>query len=42
MKPKIEAVISFIRNNRKRTAIITHAHTLKNALAGKDGTIINY
>ena len=42
MKPKIEAVISFIEKDKKRTAIITHANTLKEALTGKNGTVINF
>lgn len=42
MKPKIEAIIDFIEGNHKRKALITHANTLKEALAGKNGTLINY
>ncbi len=42
MKPKIEAVISFIEKNKKRNAIITHANTLTQALSGKNGTHIYY
>ena len=42
MKPKIEAIISFIEKDKKRAAIVTHAHTLKEALAGKNGTVINF
>lgn len=40
MKPKIEAVISFIEKDPARRVIITHAHTLSQALAGKNGTHI--
>lgn len=42
MKPKIEAVIAFIEGNHKRKALITHANTLTEALAGKNGTVIKY
>ncbi len=42
MKPKIEAAITFIEGDKKRKALITHANTLKEALAGKNGTLISY
>jgi len=42
MKPKIEAIISFLEGDHKRQALITHANTLKQALAGKNGTLIKY
>lgn len=42
MKPKIEAIIRFLEGNKARKALITHAHTLKEALAGKNGTLITH
>ncbi|HUW21879.1 MAG TPA: carbamate kinase [Candidatus Bathyarchaeia archaeon] len=42
MKPKIEAIIAFIEGDHKRQALVTHANTLKEALVGKNGTLINY
>lgn len=40
MGPKIEAAVAFVGGSPGRKCIITHAHTLKEALAGKNGTII--
>lgn len=40
MKPKIEAVIDFLKKNKKRKALITSADVLTEALAGKNGTWI--
>lgn len=42
MGPKIEAAISFIEKNKVGKVIITHAHSLEDALGGKGGTIINF
>lgn len=42
MGPKIEAAISYLEKNNKGRVIITHAHTLTDALAGKNGTVITY
>lgn len=40
MGPKIEAAVAFVKGGRSRKCIITHAHTLEAALAGKNGTVI--
>lgn len=40
MGPKIEAAISFVSGGKQRKCIITHAHTLSEALANKNGTVI--
>jgi carbamate kinase len=42
MKPKIEAVIDFVKRGPERKALITHANVLKNALVQKNGTWIAY
>jgi carbamate kinase len=42
MKPKIEAIIDFIKKDPKRKALVTRADSLKEALEGKDGTWIKY
>lgn len=42
MKPKIEAVISFIKRDPGRKALITQAACLKDAMEQKNGTWIKY
>lgn len=38
MKPKVEAIMSFIKGNKDRSAIITSPAKLQDALEGKNGT----
>lgn len=40
MGPKIEAAIAFVRGDKRRKCIITHAHTMQQALDGRNGTVI--
>lgn len=40
MKPKIEAVINFVKSDPDKKALITHFKTLREALNGKNGTWI--
>ena len=42
MGPKIEAAIAFVEKDRSRKAIITNASALKDAVSGKNGTLITY
>jgi len=38
MKPKVEAVVEFIKKDKKRKALITHHNVFKEALEQKNGT----
>ncbi len=40
MKPKIEAIIDFVKSGKNKKALITHFKTLNEALEGKNGTWI--
>lgn len=42
MKPKIEACIKFVRERQGRSALITSSEKLRQAMEGKNGTLIVY
>ena len=42
MKPKVEAIIYFLRENPHATAIVASLENAQEAIAGKSGTIVKY